>query len=86
MIPFRGQGATWFAAHTIPSSVKEGQYLNRNDPYRAWAVALMKQVQPPMLLVLGAVLLCACADPSRRADALARNLDFEKQIEMDQGF
>ncbi len=24
-------------------------YLNRNDPYHAWAVALMKQVPPPML-------------------------------------
>jgi len=24
-------------------------YLNRNDPYHAWAVALMKQVTPPML-------------------------------------
>ena len=24
-------------------------YLNRNDPYHAWAVALMKEVRPPML-------------------------------------
>ena len=24
-------------------------YLNRNDPYHSWAVALMKQVLPPML-------------------------------------
>ena len=24
-------------------------YLNRNDPYHTWAVALMKQVRPPML-------------------------------------
>jgi predicted nucleic acid-binding protein len=24
-------------------------YLNRNDPHHAWAVALMKQVRPPML-------------------------------------
>lgn len=24
-------------------------YLNRNDPYHAWAVALMKQVRPPLL-------------------------------------
>jgi predicted nucleic acid-binding protein len=24
-------------------------YLNRNDPHHAWAVALMKQVPPPML-------------------------------------
>jgi predicted nucleic acid-binding protein len=24
-------------------------YLNRNDPYHAWAVAVMKQVQPPLL-------------------------------------
>jgi predicted nucleic acid-binding protein len=24
-------------------------YLNRRDPYHAWAVALMKQVRPPML-------------------------------------
>lgn len=24
-------------------------YLNRKDPYHAWAVALMKQVRPPML-------------------------------------
>ena len=24
-------------------------YLNRNDPYHAWAVAVMKQVRPPML-------------------------------------
>ena len=24
-------------------------YLNRNDPYHAWAVALMKQIRPPML-------------------------------------
>ena len=24
-------------------------YLNRNDPYHAWAVALMRQVRPPML-------------------------------------
>lgn len=24
-------------------------YLNRNDPYHAWAVALMKQVRSPML-------------------------------------
>ena len=24
-------------------------YLNRNDPYHAWAIALMKQVRPPML-------------------------------------
>jgi predicted nucleic acid-binding protein len=24
-------------------------YLNRNDPYHPWAVALMKQVPPPML-------------------------------------
>jgi uncharacterized protein len=25
-------------------------YLNRNDPYHAWAVALMKQVRAPMLV------------------------------------
>ena len=25
-------------------------YLSRNDPYHAWAVALMKQVQPPLLV------------------------------------
>lgn len=25
-------------------------YLNRNDPYHAWAVVLMKQVQAPMLV------------------------------------
>ena len=24
-------------------------YLNRNDPYHAWALAVMKQVQPPAL-------------------------------------
>jgi uncharacterized protein len=24
-------------------------YLNRNDPYHAWAVSLMKQVRPPLL-------------------------------------
>ncbi|HEY2388319.1 MAG TPA: PIN domain-containing protein [Candidatus Binatia bacterium] len=24
-------------------------YLNRNDPYHAWAVALMRQVTPPLL-------------------------------------
>ena len=24
-------------------------YLNRNDPHHAWAVALMRQVRPPML-------------------------------------
>jgi predicted nucleic acid-binding protein len=24
-------------------------YLNRNDPHHTWAVALMKQVRPPML-------------------------------------
>lgn len=24
-------------------------YLNRHDPYHAWAVTLMKQVRPPML-------------------------------------
>lgn len=24
-------------------------YLNRNDPYHEWAVAVMKQVTPPML-------------------------------------
>jgi uncharacterized protein len=24
-------------------------YLNRNDPYHKWAIALMKQVPPPML-------------------------------------
>lgn len=24
-------------------------YLNRHDPYHAWAVALMKQVRPPIL-------------------------------------
>jgi len=24
-------------------------YLNRNDPYHAWAVDLMKEVRPPML-------------------------------------
>ncbi|MEX2271361.1 MAG: PIN domain-containing protein [Vicinamibacterales bacterium] len=24
-------------------------YLNRHDPYHAWAVALMKQVSPPLL-------------------------------------
>lgn len=24
-------------------------YLNRHDPYHTWAVALMKQVRPPML-------------------------------------
>jgi predicted nucleic acid-binding protein len=24
-------------------------YLNRNDPHHAWAVALMKQVRPPIL-------------------------------------
>ncbi len=24
-------------------------YLNRNDPYHAWAIGLMKQVRPPML-------------------------------------
>lgn len=24
-------------------------YLNRHDPYHAWAVALMKQVRPPLL-------------------------------------
>jgi predicted nucleic acid-binding protein len=25
-------------------------YLNRNDPHHAWAVAIMKQVWPPMLV------------------------------------
>jgi len=25
-------------------------YLNRRDPYHAWALALMKQVRPPMLI------------------------------------
>jgi len=25
-------------------------YLNRNDPHHSWAVALMKQVRPPMLI------------------------------------
>jgi uncharacterized protein len=25
-------------------------YLNRNDPYHKWAVALLKQVRPPMLV------------------------------------
>jgi predicted nucleic acid-binding protein len=25
-------------------------YLNRNDPHFAWAIALMKQVRPPMLV------------------------------------
>jgi predicted nucleic acid-binding protein len=25
-------------------------YLNRNDPHHEWAVALMKQVRPPMLV------------------------------------
>lgn len=25
-------------------------YLNRNDPYHTWAAALMKQVQPPLLV------------------------------------
>lgn len=25
-------------------------YLNRNDPHHAWAVAVMKQVRPPMLV------------------------------------
>ena len=25
-------------------------YLNRNDPHHAWSVAIMKQVQPPMLV------------------------------------
>lgn len=25
-------------------------YLNRNDTHHAWAVALMKQVRPPMLV------------------------------------
>jgi len=25
-------------------------YLNRNDPHHAWAVALMKQVRPPMFV------------------------------------
>ena len=24
-------------------------YLNRNDPYHAWAIAVMKQVRPPVL-------------------------------------
>lgn len=24
-------------------------YFNRNDPYHAWAIALLKQVRPPML-------------------------------------
>jgi predicted nucleic acid-binding protein len=24
-------------------------YLNRHDPHHAWAVAVMKQVRPPML-------------------------------------
>ena len=24
-------------------------YLNRNDPYHGWAVALLKQIRPPML-------------------------------------
>lgn len=24
-------------------------YLNRNDPYHTWAVAIMKQVRPPLL-------------------------------------
>jgi predicted nucleic acid-binding protein len=24
-------------------------YLNRNDPYHTWAIALLKQVRPPML-------------------------------------
>ena len=24
-------------------------YLNRNDPYHAWAVGLMKQLEPPLL-------------------------------------
>jgi predicted nucleic acid-binding protein len=25
-------------------------YLNRNDPYHKWAVALLKHVRPPMLV------------------------------------
>jgi hypothetical protein len=35
---------------------------------------------------LGAALLCGCANPGRRADALAASLDFSKQIESGSGF
>ena len=38
------------------------------------------------LLVLGAALLCGCSDSARRTDALARSLDFQKQIETGNGF
>jgi hypothetical protein len=38
------------------------------------------------VVALGAVLLCACANPTRRADALAVSLDFSKQIETGAGF
>jgi predicted nucleic acid-binding protein len=40
-------------------------YLNRNDPYHSWAVALMKQVRFPMLTtepVLTEVAYFLCAD------------------------
>jgi hypothetical protein len=37
-------------------------------------------------VALGAALLCACANPTRRADALAASLDFSKQIETGSGF
>jgi hypothetical protein len=37
-------------------------------------------------VALGAALLCACANPTRRADALAASLDFSNQIETGSGF
>src|ERR1700676_3020825 len=37
-------------------------------------------------LALAAALLCACANSSRRADALAGSHDFKKQIEIGDGF
>ena len=44
-------------------------YLNRNDPHHAWAVALMKQVRPPMLVsepVLTEVVRCSNRSNAKR--------------------
>ncbi len=35
-------------------------YLNRNDPYHAWAVALMKQVRAPLLTCEAVLTEAAC--------------------------
>jgi len=43
-------------------------------------------MQTAAFLVLSTVLICACASPAHRIDAVARNANFQKQVEWGSGF